>query len=151
MAYSADIASGTLGSISRLALTSGACHGNIRLAHLYETTYKTVTQTPFLWKNKPNSGWLKQKRLNEKILANSHLSPGRLEPSSDIGDAAKTAKNHTLVWHSSCFQWTLDATACVTTPVTLNSALSRCGCHCCHCRCDHHQNGFSIVSASLFC
>lgn len=49
------------------------------------------------------------------------MLPGWLEPSSDISWYGQNfAKYHISMWHSR-FQWTLDATGCVTTPVELDS------------------------------
>lgn len=33
------------------------------LAHFDEATWKTISQTPFLWKKKPNTGWLQWQKV----------------------------------------------------------------------------------------
>lgn len=70
--------------IRRLVSREDACHGYVRRAHLDETTCKTISQIPFLWKNKPNSD-LSGKRFHAKILGSWQISSGLLDPSSNIG------------------------------------------------------------------
>lgn len=74
--------------------------------------------------------------LIKRFQAAPDTSPGRLDPSS-VNPGGRSLRHHTRgtgPWLRSPLPWNPDR-----------------GCHCHRCCCHRHQDGFSIVPASLFC